>query len=82
MRPLTLSDYATIVKSFKNGKASGLDKLSIEMLKGSETLYHEVLHIVREVYLTNEVPTEWQQTYTVPIAKTKKIPIPSTTIAN
>lgn len=67
--PFSFQSFMIVVNNMKNGKASGLDKLSIEMLKSSEELQYAFFKIIQEVYITNNVPIEWQQTYAYPIPK-------------
>lgn len=71
LAPPTYVEMLEIVKSMKNNKTPGFDNMSIELFKSSEVLCYKLYKFIRNAYLNNQVPLEWQQTYSIPIPKTK-----------
>jgi hypothetical protein len=69
--PPSFNDMLLVVKGMKNNKTPGLDNMCIEFLKSSEVLCYKLYKFIRRAYLTNEIPLEWQHTYSIPIPKTK-----------
>lgn len=67
--PPSFQAFLVVIGKMKNGRAGGLDKICIEMFKASEELQYEFYKIIQRVYITNDVPIDWQQTYAYPIPK-------------
>lgn len=71
VQPPTFIEMMTVIKSMKNGKTPGMDNICVEMLKSSPTLCYTLYQFIKRAFSKNEIPTEWQQTFTVPIPKKK-----------
>ena len=57
MKPVTLQELETVIWSFKNGKAPGLDGLSIEFYKSTfKTIKHHLLNFVNDCIFGNHIP--------------------------
>lgn len=69
--PPKIEEIENILKSMRNNKTPGLDNLPCEVFKASPKLRHLLFNKILEAYLYNRVPPEWQQTYSIPIAKKK-----------
>ena len=61
--PLVVNETTQALKSMTNGKAMGPDELPAELLKlGLSDSYHKIFiafHIIVAVWMTGEVPQEW-----------------------
>lgn len=67
----TYIDMVGVVKNMRNNKTPGFDQICIEMFKASPRLLHAAFKVLQQVYYTNNVPEEWQQSYSVPIPKVR-----------
>lgn len=68
----TMNEVCEVLMTMKNSRSPGQDALYVEMLKASPTLTAELKRIIRQAYMTNEVPLSWKVTTSVPIPKKKK----------
>ena len=59
------------VKQLKNGKATGCDDISAEMIKASGELGISLLDtlIVKQIWQTGEWPEDWGRAVLIPITK-------------
>lgn len=69
--PPSFNDMLNVIKSMKNNKTPGLDNVCIEMLKSSPTMCYQLYKLIKHAYMDNQVPSEWQETYSIPIPKIK-----------
>jgi hypothetical protein len=69
-RPLELEEVSAAIRKVKEGKASGLDGISIEMIKaGGEVMERALWKLFSEVWESERVPIEWGKGVIVPILK-------------
>ena len=72
MRTITEEEVEKAVKKMKTGKAVGVDKLSVEMVKANRLVGIKWLtRLFNVCFTTGEIPTEWQRGVIVPIWKGK-----------
>ena len=59
------------MKQLKNGKATGCDDISAEMIKASGELGISLLDtlIVKKIWQTGEWPEDWRRAVLIPITK-------------
>jgi hypothetical protein len=66
----TLADVQYYIKTSKRGKCPGLDLIVPEMLQFATPEVTELFHrILQHIFEHNDPPSQWQQTYSVPIPK-------------
>ena len=65
--PITEEEISTAIFQMKNGKASGLDGISSEVLKlGGEASVHWLSSIFTTIWMEETVPSDWQKQLLVP----------------
>ena len=68
--PIELEEIAAAIRKIKGGKASGLDGISIEMIKaGGEVMERALCKLFSEIWVSERVPNEWGIGVIVPILK-------------
>lgn len=66
----TYKELETVIKSFKNNKAAGIDKIQIETLKfADEATLIKLLKIINNVFNNGNPPTQWTTNIIIPIHK-------------
>ena len=69
---LTEEEIMDIVENLEEGKATGPDGISNEMIKGGgKSLINSVMRMMKIVYKTEEIPAEWSTAYIKNIYKGK-----------
>ena len=64
------SEVELAVKQLKNGKATGCDDISAEMIKASGELGISLLHkLIVKIWQTGEWPEDWRRAVLIPIPK-------------
>ena len=64
------SEVELAVKQLKNGKATGCDDISAEMIKASGELGISLLHkCIVKIWQTGEWPEDWRRAVLIPIPK-------------
>lgn len=67
---ITLEELKNTIRSMKNGKACGKDKVAIEMIKKMDEIGYSILNvIINTVWKEEIIPIEWKETLVVPIYK-------------
>ena len=68
--PITKAEIRSAITSMKAGKASGIDCLTVELLKADITTTVDVLHdLFREIWISEIVSADWRKGHIVKIAK-------------
>ncbi|XP_026330497.1 uncharacterized protein LOC113237994 [Hyposmocoma kahamanoa] len=64
-------EFMKALKGIQNGKAAGDDKIHIEMIKYSDCdlLIDETFNLIQEMYMTGQIPNDFQITKTVTLPK-------------
>lgn len=71
--PPSRSDIEDIIYRMGNGKAPGLDGLSIELFKAfPDEIMDDFIGMLETIWLENEPPLDWQHTLQFPIPKISK----------
>jgi hypothetical protein len=69
---VTSEEIIRAIRSIKNNKATGDDKIPIEFIKhANDQTIEEVINCVKEIYAGSRIPPEWLNTIFVPIPKKK-----------
>lgn len=67
---LKMEELETVIRTLKNGKASGSDKVTTEMIKNlGEVGKRAILEIINKAWLEEKMPREWGVALIVPIHK-------------
>ena len=71
--PITKAEIRSAITSMKAGKASGIDCVTVELLKADITTTVDVLHdLFREIWISEIVPADWRKII-VKIAKKRDL---------
>lgn len=70
LSPVTHLEISNVIKSLKNKKSTGIDNISVQLLKNIECSISKVLaHIVNLSFITGKFPVKLKNTIVVPIFK-------------
>jgi len=71
---LTDEEISTVINGLKNNKSPGEDRLGADLFKyGGEELINEIGKLIRKIWKTEEIPTEWQLAIIYPICKKRVV---------
>ena len=69
--PIRLNEIFDVVRNLKNGKASGLDEISAEILKAHYDIAQVLWNITDKSWKTEQLPEDWKVAQIVPLRKFK-----------
>ena len=70
--PISMDEVSKVIVKLKNGKASGVDEVTAEMIKsGGESLKRWVWSMCVKVFESGIVPNDWKNAVIVPLYKGK-----------
>ena len=77
-KPITVQEVVKVIKSLKNGKAVGLDRISNEMIKGASSSFHMLLTKFFNVILSaGHYPQSWKRSIISTIYKKGDADLPT-----
>ena len=71
LSPIRFEEVLEAVRRLKNGKASGPDNISCEMLKAHKGIVEWLWDIIDKCWLTEVLPDDWKVAEIVPLYKSK-----------
>jgi hypothetical protein len=75
---ITLQELKSTLRSVKNGKSTGPDKISNEMIiNGGDNLHNAVVHMFNIIIKHGKYPSQWKKSIITPIHKSSDINDPN-----
>ena len=74
-QPPTLLEVREVLGKFRSGRAAGICQIPAELLqKGGDLLHRELTTVFKNVWTSEEIPSDWKRSIIVPIYKGKGDP--------
>jgi len=66
----TLEEIRDIIHSMKNGKAPGIDTITVELIKSAgEKMEQKIYNLIRKIWQDEQMPKDWEEGIIYPIYK-------------